>query len=137
MDRKKSIENEIREGGDTCKTIQVVEEEGPRGVAKMVGGLGGGDSDQQQQQQDVFLYTPPLNFAMVDNGIYRSGFPDSTNFPFLQTLALRSIMYLLLYYLFPNFLFYFILFTASIFIITYMYFHSSQLITIYITNVVC
>ncbi|XVF71832.1 hypothetical protein PTKIN_Ptkin12aG0071200 [Pterospermum kingtungense] len=37
---------------------------------------------------------PPLNFAMVDNGIFRSGFPDSANFSFLQTLKLRSIIYL-------------------------------------------
>ena len=44
----------------------------------------GGDYDE--------LFTPPLNFAMVDDGIFRSGFPDSTNFSFLQTLNLRSIM---------------------------------------------
>ena len=41
---------------------------------------------------DDFSYTPPLNFSMVDNGIFRSGFPDSANFPFLQTLQLRSIL---------------------------------------------
>lgn len=35
---------------------------------------------------------PPLNFAMVDNGIFRSGFPDSANFSFLQALRLHSIM---------------------------------------------
>lgn len=39
------------------------------------------------------LFVPPLNFAVVDNGIFRSGFPDSSNFSFLQTLGLRSIMY--------------------------------------------
>uniref|UniRef100_A0A0D6R9X2 Tyrosine-protein phosphatase domain-containing protein n=1 Tax=Araucaria cunninghamii TaxID=56994 RepID=A0A0D6R9X2_ARACU len=39
-------------------------------------------------------FVPPLNFAMVDKGIYRSGFPNSTNFPFLKTLKLRSIIYL-------------------------------------------
>ncbi|GMY22050.1 tyrosine-protein phosphatase DSP1-like isoform X2 [Fagus crenata] len=39
------------------------------------------------------LYIPPLNFSMVDNGIFRSGFTDSANFSFLQTLGLRSIMY--------------------------------------------
>ena len=39
------------------------------------------------------LFSPPLNFAMVDNGIFRSGFPDSANFSFLQTFGLRSIMY--------------------------------------------
>ncbi|KAF9672133.1 hypothetical protein SADUNF_Sadunf11G0009000 [Salix dunnii] len=40
------------------------------------------------------LFMPPLNFAMVDNGIFRSGFPDSANFTFLQSLSLRSILYL-------------------------------------------
>lgn len=38
------------------------------------------------------FFIPPLNFAMVDNGIFRSGFPDVDNFSFLQTLGLRSIM---------------------------------------------
>lgn len=37
-------------------------------------------------------FIPPLNFSMVDNGVFRSGFPDSANFSFLQTLGLRSIM---------------------------------------------
>ena len=35
---------------------------------------------------------PPLNFAMVDDGIFRSGFPDTSNFRFLKTLNLRSIV---------------------------------------------
>jgi tyrosine-protein phosphatase SIW14 len=43
------------------------------------------------------LFIPPLNFAMVDNGIFRSGFPEPSNFSFLQTLGLRSIMYIHLY----------------------------------------
>lgn len=42
------------------------------------------------------LFTPPLNFAMVDYGIYRSGFPDSDSFSFLQTLNLRSVVYVTL-----------------------------------------
>ncbi|XP_038694494.1 tyrosine-protein phosphatase DSP1 [Tripterygium wilfordii] len=41
---------------------------------------------------DELSLIPPLNFAMVDNGIFRSGFPDSANFAFLQTLGLRSII---------------------------------------------
>lgn len=48
---------------------------------------GGGDFEE-------VYYVPPFNFAMVDNGIFRSGFPDSTNLPFLQTLGLRSVIYL-------------------------------------------
>ncbi|XP_051152156.1 tyrosine-protein phosphatase DSP1-like isoform X2 [Andrographis paniculata] len=51
----------------------------------------GGDADCGGEE--VF-FTPPLNFAMVDNGIYRSGFPDTANFSFLQTLNLQSIIYL-------------------------------------------
>ncbi|PKA50646.1 putative tyrosine-protein phosphatase [Apostasia shenzhenica] len=38
------------------------------------------------------LFVPPLNFAMVDNGVFRSGFPDLANFCFLQTLKLRSVL---------------------------------------------
>ncbi|KAK8524308.1 hypothetical protein V6N13_015335 [Hibiscus sabdariffa] len=38
------------------------------------------------------LFVPPLNFAMVDNGVFRSGFPDSANFSFLKSLGLRSII---------------------------------------------
>ncbi|KAM7276338.1 hypothetical protein ACFE04_018204 [Oxalis oulophora] len=49
------------------------------------GGGGGGGGD------DV-SYIPPLNFSMVDNGIFRSGFPDSANFSFLKTLGLRTII---------------------------------------------
>lgn len=41
---------------------------------------------------DEVTLIPPLNFSMVDNGIFRSGFPDSANFSFLHTLRLRSIM---------------------------------------------
>ncbi|CAL4885563.1 unnamed protein product [Urochloa decumbens] len=37
---------------------------------------------------------PPLNFAMVDDGIFRSGLPDAANFRFLLSLNLRCIVYL-------------------------------------------
>ncbi|KAL8151003.1 hypothetical protein V2J09_020811 [Rumex salicifolius] len=40
------------------------------------------------------LFIPPFNFAVVDNGVFRSGFPDTANFTFLQSLGLRSIVYL-------------------------------------------
>ncbi|XP_072953081.1 inositol diphosphatase DSP1-like [Typha angustifolia] len=40
------------------------------------------------------LFVPPLNFAMVEDGIFRSGFPETANFGFLKTLNLRSIIYL-------------------------------------------
>ncbi|KAK9691336.1 hypothetical protein RND81_09G190600 [Saponaria officinalis] len=48
----------------------------------------------REDGQEHLLYTPPLNFAMVDNAIFRSGFPDVNNFSFLHSLGLRSIVYL-------------------------------------------
>lgn len=36
---------------------------------------------------------PPPNFAMVEDGIFRSALPTKPNFSFLDTLSLRSIVY--------------------------------------------
>jgi tyrosine-protein phosphatase SIW14 len=41
---------------------------------------------------DETTLVPPLNFAMVDDGIFRSGFPKASNFRFLESLNLRSIV---------------------------------------------
>ena len=49
------------------------------------GGCGGASVDQ--------ALVPPLNFAMVEHGVFRSGFPEASNFPFLQSLGLRSVLY--------------------------------------------
>ncbi|XVF56456.1 hypothetical protein PTKIN_Ptkin06aG0122100 [Pterospermum kingtungense] len=43
--------------------------------------------------KDVVM-EPPSNFSMVEEGIYRSSFPHPYNFAFLETLNLRSIIYL-------------------------------------------
>ncbi|XP_078447541.1 inositol diphosphatase DSP3-like [Wolffia australiana] len=37
---------------------------------------------------------PPANFAMVDFGIYRSGLPEPANFSYLDSLGIRTIVYL-------------------------------------------
>ena len=52
------------------------------------------------------VYVPPSNFSMVEENIFRSGLPSPINFPFLETLNLRSIMwvFLILYIYFLNFL---------------------------------
>lgn len=39
-------------------------------------------------------YVPPLNFSLVEDGIYRSGFPMPANYPFLDRLKLKTIIYL-------------------------------------------
>ncbi|XP_044481012.1 tyrosine-protein phosphatase DSP3-like [Mangifera indica] len=48
--------------------------------------------DGEHQKDDVLV--TPTNFSMVEDGIYRSGFPGPDNFGFLKTLNLRSIVYL-------------------------------------------
>jgi tyrosine-protein phosphatase SIW14 len=42
--------------------------------------------------EDDAVLIPPSNFSMVEDCIYRSSLPQPSNFPFLQTLNLRSIM---------------------------------------------
>ena len=49
--------------------------------------------DFENDQNDAVLVPPP-NFAMVEDCVFRSSFPTPSNFPFLQTLNLRSIIYL-------------------------------------------
>lgn len=63
------------------------------------------------------FFIPPLNFSMVDNGVFRSGFPNVSNFGFLETLGLRSILSVLdliwfcfMVVLFCQFLIFFFLF---------------------------
>lgn len=38
-------------------------------------------------------YVPPLNFSLVEDGIYRSGFPMPINYPFMKQLKLKTIIY--------------------------------------------
>ncbi|KAF5462728.1 hypothetical protein F2P56_018711 [Juglans regia] len=45
-----------------------------------------------EENDQVLL--PPSNFSLVEDGIFRSGSPQSSNFPFLDSLNLRSIIYL-------------------------------------------
>lgn len=45
------------------------------------------------EEDEVF---PPENFAMVEPGVYRSGFPIRRNFTFLARLGLRTILTLVL-----------------------------------------
>ena len=40
------------------------------------------------------LLIPPINFGMVEEQLYRSGMPNELNFPFLERLNLKKIIYL-------------------------------------------
>lgn len=84
---KTTTTEEDDNGEDVCRTIEVSEVDrngfqAPDGEVDPFRVVSG----------DELNLIPPLNFSMVDNGIFRSGFPDSANFSFLQTLGLRSIM---------------------------------------------
>jgi len=39
-------------------------------------------------------YIPPVNFGLVEEGLYRSGHPNELNFPFLEKLGLKTVIYL-------------------------------------------
>jgi len=54
----------------------------------------GGNGLRREGVEEEGLLVTPFNFSMVDKGVYRSGFPNIINFPFLETLHLRSIIYL-------------------------------------------
>ncbi|KAH0876629.1 hypothetical protein HID58_064023 [Brassica napus] len=69
---------EEKDGEDACRTRNVFQAQ----------------FDEAADAVEELNLIPPLNFSMVDNGIFRSGFPDPANFSFLQTLGLRSIIYL-------------------------------------------
>ncbi|KAG7653110.1 Atypical dual-specificity phosphatase Siw14-like [Arabidopsis suecica] len=86
---KTTATEEDDNGEDVCRTIEVSE------VGRNGFQAPDGEADPfRVVSGDELNLIPPLNFSMVDNGIFRSGFPDSANFSFLQTLGLRSIIYL-------------------------------------------
>ncbi|TQE07742.1 hypothetical protein C1H46_006675 [Malus baccata] len=70
---------------EMCRTIEVVA--GSGGVQLSPDKQTSGADDCADD-----LFIPPLNFSLVDNGIFRSGFPEPANFSFLHTLGLRSII---------------------------------------------
>lgn len=39
-------------------------------------------------------YIPPINWGMVEEDLYRSGQPNVLNFPFLERLNLKTIIWL-------------------------------------------
>ncbi|KAK1423967.1 hypothetical protein QVD17_19278 [Tagetes erecta] len=69
---------------ESCRTIEIVQSKSNLSTLSI---------DNLDSNGDEY-YTPPLNFSMIDNGIFRSGFPDTVNFSFIKTLGLRSIVYL-------------------------------------------
>ncbi len=38
------------------------------------------------------VHQPPINFSAVSEGLYRSGYPQTPDYPFIQSLKLRTIV---------------------------------------------
>ena len=85
--QQNKLKQRHREDTQMCKKLQLGVTDPSPPIAAATGGC-----DQVADGEDG-LFIPPLNFAMVDDGIFRSGFPEPANFSFLQTRGLRSIMY--------------------------------------------
>eukprot|EP01104_Vermistella_antarctica_P006585 TRINITY_DN17295_c0_g1_i1.p1 TRINITY_DN17295_c0_g1~~TRINITY_DN17295_c0_g1_i1.p1 ORF type:complete len:185 (-),score=30.93 TRINITY_DN17295_c0_g1_i1:141-695(-) len=52
------------------------------------------EEDKDVDPAPLSILIPPLNFAMVSPGVYRSGYPNQKNLPFLAKLGLKSVLYL-------------------------------------------
>jgi len=52
------------------------------------------EEDFFEEDNDANVLQPPTNFAMVAEGVYRSGYPKAKNLNFLRKLNLKSIVYL-------------------------------------------
>mmetsp|Transcript_32286 Transcript_32286/g.52162 ORF Transcript_32286/g.52162 Transcript_32286/m.52162 type:complete len:170 (-) Transcript_32286:465-974(-) len=46
------------------------------------------------EDPETTIFIPPVNFAMVARGVYRSGYPNKKNIAFLKKLGLKSVLYL-------------------------------------------
>lgn len=40
------------------------------------------------------MFFPPVSFGLVEEGLYRSALPNEINYPFLERLGLKTIIYL-------------------------------------------
>ncbi|KAH7421830.1 hypothetical protein KP509_13G077400 [Ceratopteris richardii] len=87
---KRNISVSVAAPGDSM-TEEDDDEETPSPPTPTGELLNGGDAYEVEEER---LLIPPLNFSMVDEGVYRSGYPHPSNFTFLHTLRLRSIVYL-------------------------------------------
>lgn len=86
--------------GTVCGDSQVGEDSGVKEEQKLgietVAGLDAEAEDAEQWQSVVVggSLIPPTNFGMIEEDMYRSGMANELNFPFLEKLQLKTILYL-------------------------------------------
>lgn len=54
----------------------------------------GGDDSSWQHVVTGGALIPPANYGTVEEGLYRSGMPVEINFPFLESLRLRTLLHM-------------------------------------------
>ena len=73
------------------------------GSGEVPGEAGPGPNDDSSQPELVewiehqmvsHYYIPPVNYGLVEDDLYRSGQPNELNFPFLERLGLKNVLYL-------------------------------------------
>lgn len=56
--------------------------------------LGDDDDDPIQYVVTGGALIPPVNYGVVEEGLYRSGLPNELNFPFLEQLQIRTLLHM-------------------------------------------
>jgi tyrosine-protein phosphatase OCA1 len=63
--------------------------------------IGGLDDDTDDDRDGPLQYVvtggaliPPVNYGVVEEGLYRSGLPNELNFPFLEQLQIRTLLHM-------------------------------------------
>ena len=69
------------------------------GLGEVPGEAGRGPNDDSsiewiEHQMVSHYYIPPVNYGLVEDDLYRSGQPNELNFPFLERLGLKNVLYL-------------------------------------------
>jgi tyrosine-protein phosphatase SIW14 len=64
------------------------------GVSDWFNNLIGWEFTMQTEEEKPTLYIPPLNFGLVQPGVYRSGFPIKLNFPYMTKIGIKTIIYI-------------------------------------------
>lgn len=51
-------------------------------------------ADRGKREREKGMFFPPVSFGLVEEGLYRSALPNEINYPFLERLGLKTIIYL-------------------------------------------
>lgn len=53
-----------------------------------------GEATEIDRASQRIMFFPPVSFGLVEERLYRSALPNEINYPFLERLGLKTIIYL-------------------------------------------